>query len=259
MNVQEFCKAFCADMAVTPVPIGYAIKTPFKWPDGDAIGVYIRRNANGMMRLEDDGMTISYLQEEGVDFRQETKMEALHSIISSADLSYNPEDSLIFSEYVGEERIGVQFLRFLSVMNRLQDLRLLVRGRIVRYFQDEVRAFLGDNMPRSIRIEENEAPSPDLGDYVADFVLTAPSGATLSIFAANTDVKALESLVLWQEIRQRRKAEMRCAAIFETAQPQSVKKRTLSRVLNSQIIVGTMDGPRTDLAFKLQRELGALH
>jgi hypothetical protein len=259
MKVQEFCKAFCADMAVTPVPIGYAIKTPFRWSDGDPVAVYIRRSSNGMMRLEDDGMTIQYLQEEGVDFRQETKLEALSEIISSADLTYSAEDSLIFSEYVQEDKIGFHFLRFLSAINRIQDLKLLIRGRIVRYFQDEVRAFLDESLAHPIAIKENEAPSTELRDYIADFVLTGPNGDKLAVFAANTDVKALESLVLWQEVRQRRESKIKCVTIFETAHPQSVKRRTYSRVLNSQIIVGTLDGPRGDLAQKIISELGSLH
>lgn len=35
---QALCDAFCGDLSVTPVPIGYAVRTPYLKADGDYAG-----------------------------------------------------------------------------------------------------------------------------------------------------------------------------------------------------------------------------
>ena len=43
MNKSDLCAAFCDQIGVTEVPIGYAVKTPFRRNDGDAIAVYPKK------------------------------------------------------------------------------------------------------------------------------------------------------------------------------------------------------------------------
>src|SRR6516165_670818 len=63
MNADDICKAFCRPIALHSVPIGYALRTPFRGTDGDPITVYIRREETTLeerFRLEDDGQTIGF-------------------------------------------------------------------------------------------------------------------------------------------------------------------------------------------------------
>jgi hypothetical protein len=78
MKLNDLCSALCSGLALREVKIGYAIKTPFKLPDGDSIALYIRRDLENprMLRFEDDGGTIAALEEDGVSLESEARSDA---------------------------------------------------------------------------------------------------------------------------------------------------------------------------------------
>ncbi len=236
-----------------PVPIGYAIKTPFRHEDGDSIGVYLRRNPDDSrsLRFEDDGATIASLEESGVSLASESRQEALVSLLKQYGAQYDYEGAIIFTEYFPEERAPANFVKFLALMLRVQDLRLFTHDRVRRAFKDDVRKLIEEHFAGKVSIEEEENPSEVLQDYVADFVLKPPSGDTIAVFAASTELKSLEALLLWQELSRRKIQNIRSMAILEGAKPQSIKTRTLSRLFNSDVMIGSMDGDRWELARKM--------
>lgn len=253
MKLEELCKALCSGLAMSPVPIGYAIKTPFRSADGDAIGMYLRRDPDNpdRVRFEDDGSTIATLEEEGVSFSSETRSDALSDLLKSYDAHYDDESSIIFTEYVPEARAPANFAKFMALMLRVQDLRLLSQERVREVFKDDVRDLIETHFKDRIEIVEDENPNEVLKDYVADFVLRAPSGDTLAIYAVSTEVKALEALLLWQELTRRSLPRVKSMAVFETAKPQRIKSRTLSRLMNSDVMLAAMDGDQWEIARKI--------
>ena len=131
MNLNDLCRALCSGLALREVPVGYAIKTPFKQPDGDHIGLYIRRDVidPSIMRLEDDGGTIAALEEDGVSFGLESRAEALASLLKQYDAHLDETESVIHTDYVEEARLPANFVKFMALLLRLQDLRLLTQDR----------------------------------------------------------------------------------------------------------------------------------
>jgi Domain of unknown function DUF1828 len=257
MKLQEICRALCAGLAMREVPIGYAIRTPFQKLDGDAIGVYLRREIGspGLLRLEDDGGTIASLEEDGVSFASETRSDALNVLLHQYNAQFDENTMIIHTDYLPESRIPANFAKFMALLIRLQDLRLLSQDRVRELFKDDVRLMLSKHFGGQIEILEDEKPNHLLPDYVADFVLRSPSGETLALFAASSETKALEALLLWQELARRRLTNVHSMAIFEGAKPQKIKSRTMSRLMNSEVLLGTLEGDPWELARKMAQNL----
>lgn len=110
--------------------MGYAIKTPFRSPDGDAVALYVRRSkeAPGQVRLEDDGYTIAALQEEGVGLDNEQRLAEFRALLVEHGALYDEDEELIHTEYMDEEKAPAYFLKFMSLMLRISDLRLTCAG-----------------------------------------------------------------------------------------------------------------------------------
>lgn len=253
MRVDDLCRALCGGLDMKAVPIGFAIKTPFTTADGDALGVYLRRDKDNpaLLRFEDDGTTIAGLEEEGVSLSSDTRSDVFADLLASYDAHYDDESATIYTDYFLEDRVPANFAKFIALLLRVQDLRMLSRERVREVFKDDVRVLLDKHFGGRIDIAEDENPSEVLKDYVADFVLKSPNGETLAIFAASTEIKALEALLLWQELNRRSIPRIRSMAIFEGAKPQRIRTRTMSRVMNSDVLMGAMDGDEWELARKM--------
>ena len=258
MKLNDLCKVLCSGLAMREVPIGYAIKTPFVGPDGDAISLYMRRSKEtpGVVRFEDDGGTIASLEEDGVPIDSDTRMQALSDLLKQYDAFYDENAALLHTDYFQESRAPANLAKFMALMLRVQDLRMLNRERVRETFKDDVRKFVEANFQGRVIIEEDKNPNEILKDYVADFVLTAPDGATLAIYATSTENKALEALLLWQELARQGIEDIRSMALLEEAKPTAIKARTMSRILNSSVMLGSLDGIESELARKMGQSLG---
>jgi hypothetical protein len=257
MKLNELCEALCSSVALREVAIGYAIKTPFQLPDGDYIAVYIRRDRENprYLRLEDDGGTIASLEEDGVSFASEARADAFADMLRQYDAHYDETASIVHTDYVDESRVPANFVKFMALMLRLQDFRLLTNERVREAFKDDVRKLVEQYFRGRVEILEDVNPDETLKDYVADFVLKAVNGDTLALFAAASETKALESLLLWQELRSRQMERIRSMALFEMAKPQRIKTRTMSRLMNSDVVLGSMEGDRWELARKIGKTI----
>lgn len=253
MRLEELCRALCAGLDMRPVPIGFAIKTPFKTADGDALSIYLRRESESPshVRFEDDGATVAGLEEDGVSLASETRAEAFTELLASYDAHYDDESAIIYTDFFPEDRAPANFAKFIALMLRVQDLRMLSQERVREVFKDDVRVLLERHFGDRVEIVEDENPSEVLKDYVADFVLRSPGGETLAVYAASTEIKALEALLLWQELSRRSILGIRSMAIFESPKPQRIRTRTMSRLMNSDVMLGAMDGDEWELARKV--------
>ncbi len=260
MKLNELCEALCSSLALREVKIGYAVKTPFRLPDGDAIGLYIRRDETNprLLRLEDDGGTIAALEEDGVSFATESRSDALADLLEQYDAHYDDVASVIYTDYVDESRVPANFVKFMALMLRLQDLRMLAQERVREAFKDDVRELVEEYFEGRVDILEDANPNEVLKDYVADFVLKSKAGETLALFAASSETKALESLLLWQELRSRKLERVRSMALFEGPKPQRIKSRTMSRLMNSEVVLGTLEGDRWELAQKIGKTINVV-
>lgn len=259
MNLlKDICGTFCDGLAMREVPIGFAIRTPFKSGDGDAVALYLRKDTSmpGRFRLEDDGGTVSALQEEGFSLESEPRFVEFQTLLAEHGCIFDEGEYIIHTEYMDEARLPAYFLKFMSLMLRVSDLRMLSRERVRDSFKADLQAFVEEVFQgTSARVERDAAPLPTLSDYVADVVVHAP-GARLAIYAGTTEVKALEALVLWQEMARQGLGGIVPVVILESAKPPQIKARTMSRIINSDVALASMDGSRWDVTQKLRQQAG---
>ena len=263
MNVlKDICGTFCDGLGLREVPIGYAIQTPLRSPDGDAIAMYVRRSKDmpGLVRLEDDGGTIAALQEEGFGLDSEQRHEEFQAMLTEHGALFDEAEYVIHTEYMSEERVAAAFLKFMSLLLRVSDLRLLSRERVRDTFKADVQAFVEETFNSLAKVERDVPPGSALSDYVPDVVVRGPS-ATLAIYAGTSEVKALEAFVLWQELLRQGVTDIQPMVVFETAKPGQVKARTMSRLMNSDVALASMEGSRWDVSQKLRQRAGvaAIH
>jgi len=131
MIKEKICQAFCDDLTVTEVPVGLAIKTPFKKENGEAIVFYVvwEDDTQTSARLEDDGDTMPYLIACGVDFDVETRRETLAELLDDFGGQFDEEQYLIHTEYYPLADIPKKAIRFTGLLLRLQDFSLMMTQR----------------------------------------------------------------------------------------------------------------------------------
>lgn len=260
MKLKALCEAFCSGIAITEVPIGYAIRTPFTNSDGDAIGLYVRRQEGqaGIYRLEDDGQTVVSLEEAGVDLDNEARYEELINLLTEYDCHFDEGEYLIHTEYVEEDRIPSIFVKFLGMLLRVQDISLLAQSKVRKTFLSDLRDLVERNFGEKAKVEFSSPISSDLKDYVADIVIYADDGRTLAIYAATSEVKALEALLFWAKTREENLSNIRSMLVLESGKPQQIKGRTLSRIMNSDVLLAAMDGTEWEITQKMAESV-ALH
>lgn len=258
MNLlKDICGTFCDGLAMREVPMGYAIRTPFRSSDGDAIALYVRRSKDlpGMLRLEDDGSTVAELQVEGFGLDNEQRLAEFQTLLAEYGALFDESEHLIHTEYMEEAKAPAYFLKFMALLVRIADLKLLSRERVRDTFKADVQAFVEETFAGFGSVVRDEAPLDSLKDYVPDVVVRTPL-ATLAVYAGTSEVKALEAFVLWQELLRQGITHVAPFIIFETAKPPQIKARTLSRIMNSDVALASMEGSRWDVAQKLRHRAG---
>ena len=257
MNADDICKAFCRPIALYSVPIGYALRTPFRATDGDPITVYIRRDETTLeerFRLEDDGQTIGFLETSGVDFDTDSRLSALADLLREYDAHYDEADVLIHTQYIPADEIPEASVRFTALMVRINDLLLLSPGRVRRTFRDDLIELVKQQFGEKA-IQLNAPLTPAMRDYIIDIIVRAPDGRALAIYAATSETKALEALLFSRECRDQRITTVRLMLILENPKPRDIRNRTLTRVMNSDILLASMEGEDIAIKQKMQETL----
>jgi hypothetical protein len=257
MNADDICSAFCQPISLRPIPIGYVLRTPFRRADGDPVAVYIRRDETSLQeqyRLEDDGQTIGFLETSGVDLDAATRMEALADMLRECNAYYNQDEVVIHTDYMSEAEIPMASVLFTALMVRLHDLLLLSINRVRSTFRDDLIEMVKRQFGEGA-VEVNKPLAESMKDYVIDIVVRAADQRALAIFAATSEIKALEALLFQLECKQRRIDTVRSMLVLESAKPRDIRTRTLSRVMNSDLTLASMDGEEIAIRRKMQDSL----
>src|SRR5262249_41271359 len=144
-----------ADLQITPVPIGFAVKTPFFRPDGDAVGFYIRRAESGGLRLEDDGSTIAFLEASGIDLDLESRRELLAELLDQYHARYDENEVLIHSALLKESDLPRAALAFSALMLRIYDLLFATPKRVAKSFLEDLAELIETSFSGSAKVERN--------------------------------------------------------------------------------------------------------
>lgn len=257
MKKEQFCEAFCARITLKEVPIGYVIRTPFFRGPNDPIAVYARRCHDNPheYRLEDDGQTIAYLEASGADLDSQTRYETFVSILRDENAMYSEEESLIHSRVMHESKIADACVSFSEMLLRVCDLSVLSTNRVRNTFKEDLIDLVEQQFGPTSDIIFNAPLIESLKDYIIDIVVKSPDGRALAIYAGTSELKALEALLFSREAAAQDISKLRTMLILEQSKPAEIKQKTLSRVMNSDIILAAMDGESVAVRKKMRQSL----
>lgn len=223
------CKAFCDAITVTEIPSGFAIRTGFK-RGADHLGLFaIRKTFHPeLMRLEDDGLTVATLADEGVDVFEGHRAQILSQLMQELNIQYDEEEATFHTPFMKMEEAAKAVTPFLSFLLRIQDFKFLTRARIEETFKADVITALRNHFAGRADLSLSEPATHDLMNYVADVVIRPPHLPPLAIYIGSSETKALEALVFAQEVEIK---HLTCNVmlVVRTARPTGIKGRTLAR------------------------------
>lgn len=158
---EALCRAFCGDLTLTDVPLGYAVSTTFQRSDGDAVGFYIVRDKlhAGRFRLEDDGTTIPFLKAAGVEFSTETRASAFAELLETYEVEFDEAEMLLHTGLLEEAALPSAAMRFVAFMLRMNDFVLLTREKVASTFKEDAIRMIRERVGDRAIVIEGEAVS----------------------------------------------------------------------------------------------------
>ena len=225
---EAICQAFCGDLTLTDVPVGYAVTTTFRRDDGDSVAFYIVRDKirPGLFRIEDDGTTIPFLEASGVEFSTETRSEAFESLIEGHQVEFDEDEMLLHTDWMHEEALPKAAMRFLSLMLRVNDFLLLTRDKVASTFKEDAAKRLLDRLEGKASIEQDKPVSDDLSDTIPDMVIRGPNRPPVAVFFGSSAQRVNDAIFLQMQALYEIKQPLQVVALLES---ENVVNRELRR------------------------------
>jgi Domain of unknown function DUF1828 len=254
---EELCKAFCDELMVQTVPAGMAVTTPFAGPDGDHIGFYVVKEGEHY-RIEDDGVTLPYLEGSGVEFRPGgTRGDALSDLLSEYGVSINDATQEFFIGNLAENVLPSAALKFVAFSLRVRDFMLMTEFRIATTFREDAGKLLREAVSDKAILEENAVIVPSLAEFPADFVLRAPSRPPVGVYLGMSDARVLEALFMHMNrelLRAHHKLREECSIVALIEKGRSLSSRVRQQAMNRLDAVTEFRGDEVAAVEKIARE-----
>lgn len=231
-------RRFCAELDVSPVPMGYAVSTGFMMPDGDPLSFYIVPGDDGRFVLEDDGTVLPTAMASGLDLKSPVREQLLRGILAEEGVRFDSDLAMRTAPVEGSQ-LGPTAMRFVSALIRMRDLALLSRENVAASFADDVKRALAPKLPPDLAIDE-----PEPGSASADLVLRRPSNGLKAarIYAAGSDLRMMDALV---EHQARRRGESPVIAVVDRRRGR-VSETRFNVATNRGLLMAVVDGVDDD-------------
>lgn len=213
---EEICRAFCGDLKVRKVPDGFAVSTTFQKGDGDAIAFYIVPAGPGLWRIEDDGLTMPLLMEQGVDFATETRARALTELLSEYGAVYDADVGSVHTEALTEAHLPRAAMKFVALLLRMGDFLLLSTEKVASTFKEDAAERVRQALRGRADIAEGEPVSPALAEVTPDMVLRAPGRPPVALFFGNSSQKVSDAIFLQMAAHYESAEDLQVIALLET-------------------------------------------
>lgn len=151
----DICRAFCGDLQVREVKAGLAVSTVFATHDDDRICFYIvREEGFDSYRIQDDGLTLPYLEGSGVDFRSGTRGEALDELLGEYHVGIDDANQEFYMSGIAQVDVPRTALKFTAFALRVRDFMLMTEFRVATTFREDARRVLSEVVRDRAKIEE---------------------------------------------------------------------------------------------------------
>lgn len=251
---EALCRAFCGDLTLTDVPAGYAVSTTFRRDDGDSVGFYIVRDQvrPGIFRLEDDGTTIPFLEQAGVEFTTEARANAFDSLLESHGVEFDEDEMLLHSGPLREDDLPAAAMRFVGFMLRINDFLLLTRDKVASTFKEDAAQMLRERIGDRAQISENAAVSQALADNVPDIVIRAPERRPVAVFFGSSPQRVYDAILLQMQALYEAEEDVAVIALLES---DGVINRDLRRrAANRLTALPSYRGDEFEAIHRIERE-----
>ena len=248
----ELCRAFCDDLSVRRVPAGLAVTTAFSGADGDHIGFFVVKTTETKYRIEDDGVTLPFLEGSGLDFKSGTRGEALGELQAEYGVSIDEETQEFFIANLTEDQIPAAALKFVAFSLRVRDFMLMTEFRVATTFREDAERLLREAVAGRATIEENVPITPKLSDFPADFVLRAPGRRPVGVFLGTSDNRVLEALFL--QMRNQHEIHEPCSIVALIEKPRTLSLRVRQQATNRLEFLTEFRGDEVAAVQRIARE-----
>lgn len=239
---EALCEAFCGDLNIFEVPVGYAVSTGFRGDDGDAVSFYIVPDeaAPGFYRIEDGGDTVPELEARGVDFSTGTRRAAFNSLLESHSVEFDEDEMLLHTPNMLEAELPVAAMRFVSFMIRMGDFLLLTQDKVASTFRDDAIKAIIARMDGRALISIDEPVAPNLADTVPDLVIRSGDRAPVAIFIGTSSQRVNDAIFLQMQALHEAKQDVQVISLLERENVigPDLRKRALNRLVALPIYRG---------------------
>jgi len=175
MEIKEFIKASAANLFRCETENGFLIiTTPFSYPDGDDIELFIEFKADYMI-LSDMGETLRYLDTYLLDTSATEKRKSIITeVINSNNIRLSK--GILHALIRNPERLLEAMFNMSQAIIRISDLLYTTKSHSVAVFEEEVKAFLEDNQ---FVYEQDYPVQTRMNQYTIDFAIESKRGLQL--------------------------------------------------------------------------------
>lgn len=157
-------------------PQGIRIRTPFLYPDGDLIDLYLKENGVGSGTLSDLGETVRWLRMQTLSPRRSPKQTAM---IEDAALNHGVEffRGMLQARVQNPADLAQVVTRLAQAALRVSDIWFTFRTRAIESVTDEVATFLEESAIRFERAPRHPGRSGRI--WTPDFHTRTPAQSSL--------------------------------------------------------------------------------
>ncbi len=251
---EELCRAFCNDIFIKEVPAGFAVGTPFRRSDGDAISFYVVRTPfQGLVRLEDDGQTVPYLEACGVDFETQTRTKAFQALLNEYEAEYDETEAIIHTKNMRDAEVPRASLRFVALLLRMFDFLLLREEHVESTFKEDAAKRIRETVGDRARITEGQLVSDKLTEIKPDMVLRAEHRDPVAVFFAQSAPRVYDAIILQMAALYETKETLSVVTLLES--DNSISREMFKRASNRLAAVTVWHGDEAASMQRIEREV----
>ena len=175
----------------------YMLESPFSFPDGDQIPIYLAETTRGGVMLSDRGHTLMHISyENDIDaFSEGARAVLWEQIVRECEIQ---EEEGVFKVETSPEQIVETLFRFGQALTKIYDLTFLSRDRIATTFYEDLKSLLfGIVGEERLELDHTPVDVPHASNYPVDYHLKGRDGSPLFIYGIpNRDKARLTTIML---------------------------------------------------------------
>lgn len=258
---EQLCRAFCAQLHVERVPAGWAVRTPYKLPDGDPVMFFIMTDQYETLHLEDDGATVGLLENAGVSLDTKgTRYAAFLELLEQHSAFYDDDAGVIRSASMPIDAVADASVAFTALMLRVHDLALLNVERVKQSWKDDALRDIHARFDPLGKVDENSPVTSRVAAIPADAVIRLPDSPPVAVILGTTNAKGLQALVLKMELEKYQGQNVPVVLLVERAKANPLSEGTQALAMSRLNGVHTYRGAEVEALDAISRLMpGTLH